>query len=181
MVPWFSLIFLAGNSPPAAVLSLLQAPKHKLSRQWATHPIFWISRPAPLQRVSASFMLPEFITSEATQRAVDLPDSPQLWLWNKLCGKAKVKFLLTNLEGKTTNNKSNFQCTCHCEISLGHRSQGSKSAVLCSFSIILRNQHLSCISVLLWQWQLSGCLLSVNEVSNNFLGTSVPLPPYLLI
>lgn len=106
MVPWFSLIFLAGNSAPAAVLSLLQAPKHKLSRQWATHPIFWISRPAPLQQVPASCILPEFMTSEATQRAADLPDSPQLRLWNKLCGKAKVKFLLTNLEGKQQTTKS---------------------------------------------------------------------------
>lgn len=64
-MPWFSLVFLAGNALPAAVLSLLRAPRPKLSRWWPTRPILWLSRPAPLQRMPASRALPEFIASEA--------------------------------------------------------------------------------------------------------------------
>lgn len=118
MVPWFSLVFLAGNALPAVVLSLLwhmllQAPKRKLSRWWAKCPIFWISRPAPLQWVPASSTVPEFIASEAMHvlqiYQVHLTSEAQpVSLWKTLHGKGQVKFLITNqvLEGKQQTTKA---------------------------------------------------------------------------
>lgn len=166
--------------PPGMALSLLwhkilQVPKPKLSRMRPKHPIWWKSRPVSTQKVSAGpdpWIHGPWVHTTASPLATNQDK------WKSKCYTPDCK---SNTGREATNSTTNFQHICLCKISLGHRSQGNKSAALRFFSNTSRIQHLSCTLVLLWQWWLSRCLSSTIEAPNCFLGTSLPLPPYLLI
>lgn len=107
---------------------MLQVPKPILSRLRAKYPIWWKSRPAPIQRVSASpdpwihgpwvhtTALPQF------QHWASLPTNQDKW--KSKCYTPDCKY---STGREATNSTTDFQHTCLCKISLGHRSQGNKS------------------------------------------------------
>lgn len=74
---------------------LLQTPNLSFLDGAQKYPVFGMSRPAPLQRMPASYTLPEFITSEATcmhsfTRFTSTSEAWQVYLWNKLCIKERL-------------------------------------------------------------------------------------------
>lgn len=117
-MPWFSLVFLAGNALPVAVLSLLwhtllQAPKPKLSRRWENIPFSEFPDLLPFSRclqavLSWNSLHQKQPTCYRFAGFTSTSETQQVCLWNKLHGKAKVKFLITNqvLEGKLQTTKA---------------------------------------------------------------------------
>lgn len=92
---------------------LLQTPNLNFPDFAQKYPIFWISRPAPLQRIPASYTLPEFITSEAThmrsfKRFTSISEAWQVYLWNKLCIKERLNSWL-QIKFWKGNNKQQKQ------------------------------------------------------------------------
>lgn len=112
LTPRFSLV------TPASGNSLLEAhaaanSKPKFSRWCAKHPVFWISRPDPLQWMPVRYTLPEFIASEATHRHsftkfTSTSEARQVYLWNKLCIKERLNSWL-QIKFWKGNNKQQKQ------------------------------------------------------------------------
>lgn len=121
---------------------ILQVPKPKLSRMQPNHPIWWKSRPVSIQKVSAGpdpWIHGPWVHTTASPLATNQDK------WKSKCYTPDCK---SNTGREATNSTTNFQHICLCKISLGHRSQGNKSAALRFFSNTSRIQHLSCTLVL---------------------------------